>query len=487
MVTKHEFWRDEVRAWSQAVSSNSLLELYDLTQYDGHPVLWFLILYIAKMVFASPLILPILSIFIAFAAVAMFIFKSPFPLWFKCLFIFCGLPLYEYSVMARSYGLVMLLLFITALAYRSRARHPLRLAFVLFLLANAHVLSAILSVLIALLWAWDLVVEQKTISLKALKFTQFLPFIIILAGVLLSLVWTFPRPNTIVTSLPLHNGKEIITSLGNALHAAVLNPGQTFSRIIPFSLPALIASGLIFLAVFGLVSKPNLFLAAFGAQIAFGVFFRMAYHGSYRHQGLFLIFLLFLYWLFINSMQVKAMKKTHQLLFTLGLFGAMLTLLLGNIVFGYRSIQADIHQEMSSSKAFGNFLNHSETYQNAILVPEPDYALESLPFYAANPMYFPREARYSTLVNWTTGASARLSLGELLSIASTLKASQNQPVLIVLGHFSVGYDDPGEIPYSYNKVFSWSRQEWEEFEKATSFVAEFTSAMEENYRVYAVE
>ncbi len=486
-VTRHEFRIAEVRAWSQAVSSNSLLELYDLTQYDGHPVLWFLILYIAKMFSASPLILPILSISIAFAAVAIFIFKAPFPLWFKCLFIFCGLPLYEYSVMARSYGLVMLLLFIAALAYRSRAKHPLHLAFVLFLLANTHVLSAILAVLIALLWAWDLVVEHRTASLKGLKFSQFLPFIIIFAGVLLSLVWTYPRPNSIISSLSNQSLSEVFTAFINALKTAVSSPGRTFSKMVPFPIPPYVLSGLIFFVFFGLVTKPNLALAAFSCQIAFAVFFHIVSQGVLRHQGFLLIFMLFLYWLFIDSMNVKFMKKNHQFLFVIGLYGAVLTLILGNIVIGYQLIRTDINEQTDSSKAFGEFLNNSKAYRDAIIVTEPDFTLESLPYYADNSIYYPREARFSKVVLWTTDARARLSLGELLSIASTLMESQNQPVLIVLGHLGVGYDQPGEIQYSYNKVFSWSRQEWEEFEKATSLVAEFTSAVEEKYRVYAIK
>lgn len=38
-TTKHEFWRDEVRALSVARAAASPLDLYDLTTNEGHPVL----------------------------------------------------------------------------------------------------------------------------------------------------------------------------------------------------------------------------------------------------------------------------------------------------------------------------------------------------------------------------------------------------------------------------------------------------------------
>ena len=80
-ATRHEFWRDEIRPLSLARIANSPLDLYGLTQYDGHPILWFLILYIGKSIVDAPFILPIISLAIALSAVTIFMFYSPFPFW----------------------------------------------------------------------------------------------------------------------------------------------------------------------------------------------------------------------------------------------------------------------------------------------------------------------------------------------------------------------------------------------------------------------
>ncbi len=483
-ATRHEFWRDEVRALSLARAANSPLDLYGLTQYDGHPILWFLLLYIGKSIVDTPVVLPVTSIIIAFAAVAVFMFFSPFPFWIRCLFIFSALPFYEYSVMARNYGISMLLLFVGAVLYRNRAKYPLSLAFVLALLANTNVHSAILACLIAALWAWDTVVEQRTASVQGRGLSLYLPFAIVFAGVLLCAAFTMPRKNSILTYL---RHSVSMRDLAYPLFDAVLRPQRTFSEIVPAALPRSVAAALLYLAAFGLLHRPNLLLAALGGQIAFGVLFRVVYVGQYRHQGLFLVFILFLYWLFIESLNNGAMTRTKRLLFNMGLYVAMLTLISGNVAKTKNAVWTDISLERSSSRAFGEFLNRSETYRDAVIVPEPDFLVESLPYYAKNRIYLPREHRFGTTVSWTTEANYRLSLGELLSVARGIKTRYGQSVLIVLGHWDVDKYKSGEKKYSYYKVFSWNTNESADFNESTILVREFKSSYsDENYRVYTI-
>jgi hypothetical protein len=483
-ATRHEFWRDEVRTLSLVRAATSPLDLYELIQYDGHPILWSLLLYIGKSIVDTPFVLPVVSIMIAFAAVAVFMFFSPFPFWIRCLLIFSALPFYEYSVMARNYGISMLLLFIGAVLYRNRAKYPLSLALVLALLANTNVHSAILVCLIAALWAWDTVVEQRTASVRRRGLSLYLPFAVVFAGVLLCAVFTMPRENTILTSV--HNSVSM-GDIAYSLVDAVLHPDQTFSKIILAVVPSSLAAGLLYLAALGLLHRPNLFLAALGGQIAFGVLFRVVYGGGYRHQGLFLVFMVFLYWLFIESLKNRDMTRVKHALFNMGLYVAMLTLILGNVVKTKNTVWTDISKEMSSSRAFGEFLNRSGAYQEAVIVPEPDFLVESLPYYAKNRIYLPREQRFGTTVSWTTDASYRLSLGELLSAARAIKARYGQSVLIVLGHRDVDKHKFGEKKYSYNKVFSWNTNESADFNESTKLVGEFRAASgDENYSVYTI-
>src|SRR4051794_26845182 len=113
-IAQHEFWRDEIRALSLAMDANSLPHLKALLQNEGHPMLWHVLLYAGYRLTGSKLVLPAISALICAAAVSIFVWRAPFPLWFRALFVFGGLPLYEYSVMARNYGISMLLSFVFA-------------------------------------------------------------------------------------------------------------------------------------------------------------------------------------------------------------------------------------------------------------------------------------------------------------------------------------------------------------------------------------
>jgi hypothetical protein len=475
-TTKHEFWRDEVRALSLASAARSPLDLYELTKYEGHPVLWFLVLHVARTIVDTRLVLPIASVAIGFAAATLFVMCSPFSLLIRILFTL-GFPLYEYSVMARNYGISMLLLFVSAMLWQSRDEHPVRLGVALALLANTNVHSTILVCVLTAAWIWNAWSRERVGGglYPALG--------VVLSGLVLCAVFTVPKEGTIVTSIRHTASVPLLTG---AVVDAVRAPGQSFDLIVPARLPAWVGSVLLYLAVAGLARRPELMLAAFVGQAGLGALFHVIARGQYRHQGVFLVFLVILYWIDLETPRDGILHKGGRQLFTAGL-SAIVILLLWNANVAARSAWADLRFERSSSQSLGAFLTASETYERAIIVPEPDFLLESLPYYAANRIYFPREHRFGTTVSWTTKASARLSLGELLAAARDVKGRYDMPVLIVLGHLDMGESRTGEKAYSYNKIFTWNAAESADFAASTTRVAEFMAAHgSENYLVYAL-
>jgi hypothetical protein len=541
-TTQHEYFRDEVRPLSMARAAHSALDLFPLIRYDGHPVLWFLLLYLGKSIVDTPLILPILSIAVASAAVTIFMLVAPFPLWFRTLFLFSALPFYEYSVMARNYGISMLLLFAAAAIYPYRKRHWWLLAIILALLANTNVHSVAFAGLIMAIWIWDAVVTEEVDFRRILDRSVWIPIVITGAGIVLCAAVTVPPKDTILTGIRFVTPHDI----GAAFRSAVLEPDRTFKDLVPDSLvlilsclfvymaiwsfprrvhlflgavAALIGFGLfirargvgnylqsgaflistislhsivrrlvLYIAVLGLLRRIHLFLAALCILVGFGVFFRVGYPGDYRHEGLFLIFVLFLYWVALAEPSDRMAGNKLRSLFNAGLYGAVVILLVANVRYSIAAVRTDIRGDLSSSKAFATFLNSSNQYRDAILVPEPDYNAEPFPYYLHNLMiYIPREHRFGDTVSWSTSAASSLSLGQLLSDAQTLKAQYKRPVLIVLGHPEVDQQTSGQVRFSYNKTFTWSAEDREEAGQWLVPVADFTSAAgDENYRVYAV-
>jgi len=482
-VTKHEFWRDEVRALSLARDAASPFELFHLLRNEGHPVVWYLLLYVGHLLADTAIVLPIISIVVAFVAVATWMLCSPFPLWFKTLFIFSGLPLYEYSVKVRNYGISMLLFFIFAALYPHRRRYPLITALILALLANTNVHAAVLVCMISGMWAWDALAERAQAS-SPLSRNLCLPLAIVAVGLLLSALFAVPTRATIVTDVYSVSARALIKSSV----ATTLHPAGAFFSLVP-SRPPVVGDLLLYVAVLGLIVRTRLFLVALGGQIALSTLFSVVYPGFYRHQGVFLVFLLSLYWIVVQTSSSADGAQLRRLVFNAGRYGALPILLYFGLVQAATDVSTDIRFEMSSSKAFGTFLNSSEKYRDAIILPEPGYIVESLPYYASNAIYLPRERRFANRVSFTKAADDKLSLGDLMARARAITSQDGRPVLIVLGHdIDVDARVAGIQRFAYKNVFSWRFEEVAELKRSARLVAEFNAAIgDENYRVYAVE
>ena len=167
---------------------------------------------------------------------------------------------------------------------------------------------------------------------------------------------------------------------------------------------------------------------------------------------------------------------------------ALLALVVVDVARAPGLLRADNTRARSARRAIGRFLTESDAYRDAVILAEPDFMMEALPYYAGNPIYLPREARFSPTVSWTTDSKARLTLGELLEAANAVKARTGKPVLIVLAPIEFDRFESGEQKYLYGSVFSWTPAEVDEFLRSTTFIGAFDAeAGDEDYRVYALE
>jgi hypothetical protein len=108
LLARHEMWRDELQAWLLARDSGSPLDLWRNTRYEGHPLLWHLLLYPLSHVFSSPVAMQALHWLLATGAAALVLLRAPFALWARAGIVFSYLPLYEYGAISRNYLLGVL-------------------------------------------------------------------------------------------------------------------------------------------------------------------------------------------------------------------------------------------------------------------------------------------------------------------------------------------------------------------------------------------
>jgi hypothetical protein len=480
----HEFWRDEVRAFSIAIAAPSVLDLPTYLRDEGHPLLWYALLHGAYGLTHGAWVLPVIAGLIAAAAVLLWLYRAPFSLSLKLLFVFSVLPLYEYAVMARNYGIGMLLMFAFAALYPRRRQHRIALALLLAALANSNVPSLILAALLTGLWFWDEVIADRGALTPRDGWALALCGGLIAVAAVGAVLTVLPDNDTIVTPVAR-------PSILSALARAITHPWESLHLILPFSwgmvpdsLDHALKDALILGLLIGLAARPLLAVVLSGAIIAFGLLFQLVYGGAVRHQGLLLVFALTLYWLMLDghAPQSSALRWRAQ---QLALWLVWPAILLWADYQAVQSVSTDLRYEVSSVKSLAGWIGARPQYRSGVIMAEPDWVIEALPYYSALPMFIPREGRFARWTHLTRAAANTFSLDQLLDVAEAVRRQHGGPLLIALGPTVEDFESGRAPPASYGRSLQWTPTQWQRFRNETVPLAMFRSAIyDENFDLY---
>jgi hypothetical protein len=119
LILSHAPWRDELQAYLLVRDSHGLAGLFANLHYEGHPSLWYLLLGAAEALLPTPAALTAVQVCVALTTTILIWRRAPFPDWLKLLILAGYYLLFEYGVIARSYGLGALLLFAWLVARRT--------------------------------------------------------------------------------------------------------------------------------------------------------------------------------------------------------------------------------------------------------------------------------------------------------------------------------------------------------------------------------
>jgi hypothetical protein len=136
VIPRHEPWFDEAQAWLLARDAPWWDIVLKYARREGSPSLWHLILAPAAQAGSPPIVLNIISGALALAGAALLLFKSPLPPPLRLLLPAGFFFFYQYGVVARSYALLIPLLWIAALAFPRRFEQPWRFVITLILLSQ---------------------------------------------------------------------------------------------------------------------------------------------------------------------------------------------------------------------------------------------------------------------------------------------------------------------------------------------------------------
>lgn len=161
----HEPWFDEAQSWAIARSGTIKEILFEIPHYEGHPPLWHLILTpFAKLGAPYELSLAAVNIFFMTLAVAVLLFKSPFPKLIRCLLPFNFFLFYQYGVISRPYCILVLAIFLAAVCYKNRNEHPVKYLLCLALMCAIHSYGLIIAGCLCVVWLIEIFTEYKQSS-----------------------------------------------------------------------------------------------------------------------------------------------------------------------------------------------------------------------------------------------------------------------------------------------------------------------------------
>lgn len=475
----HVMWRDEIRALSLAERGGTLAQMIvDIRGY-GHPALWHVILRSGLALYDSPVVLPLVAFAIGAAGAALLAFRAPFRPLLLALALFGAFSLYEYVAVARNYGLSVLLLYGIAAAWRRYGDRPGAIGALLFLLCNANVHSVVLAGALLLFWLIELVREPGRDRTAWRSFA--VAVALTTAGTALCFWQVYPPVDTAAMLPPSGSGPAAFLS------GLVVNVGPSFHELMPPGLRSLIPvvfilPVLLVLSITSLRASSAAMIASAAALAGLILLFAVIYPGFYRHQSLFIAFLLAMTWIVAERHpdRAPAARSPGAIAFLL-----LLALQVWTSVAVFAQIAAGVPESRSRDLAM---LLERPALRNAVVIGDPDTMLEALPYYTDNPIYLVREGRFARTPTFSYAAQTTMTVGQLLSAARALNAGTGRPVVIVMAERLEPDMTAGVRERGYYGPLRIEPAEVRAFLGATRRLARFGPATtDESYDVYVLE
>lgn len=309
----HEPWFDEAQAWAIARSGTIKEILFEIPHYEGHPPLWHLILVpFAKLGAPYELSLAIVNIFFMTLAVAVLLFKSPFPKLIRCLLPFNFFLFYQYGVISRPYCILVLAMFLAALCYKNRNEYPVKYLLSLALMCAVHSYGIMIAGGLCIVWLIEIFIEYKKSGKLASIFKDrrcWLMFCLLIF-VLLVMAAIVPDENVFLGgkttsetemsfSIGVGNILFYFVILSDAIFTSFYNYGVDISDLAE-QLPTIIVLIFVF-TIFMVVLHKNRKLLTFIIPYSIvGVFGSIVY-ASPHHIGVVTAFVIFTFWIIVEE------------------------------------------------------------------------------------------------------------------------------------------------------------------------------------------
>jgi|GEM_PF-2590846 len=391
ILWRHEMWRDELQAWTIVTHSQDIASIFHNIRYEGHPILWFLLLWPASLFTHNPIAIQLINLCLASLTAYLVVYRSPFSLIEKICILGSYFIFYEYAMISRNYMIgVTIMVAIAALWKDYKANLPaICILLILLFQTNAFMLaiaSAIYGILILQLYE-----EKQLFKIRTLAY-----LVLVLSGPLLFVIVTQSPPDNSYSAswnvVPNWNLMKII--MGNVYKGLIPIPsfhrgfwGTNISQNQQLNsyLGALLC--LLVMYAYRKQTYSLIFLA-----ISFGIIYVFMYTkfvGHLRHHGHFTLALLFAGWISRYKLRNKFAEAVFLVIFIV------------QLVPGGFAYLTDLRYPFSNAKYVAKYIkaNYGEDIQIAGAYNDLS---SNVAGYLEKDIHFLNDGRFSSYVVWRT-------------------------------------------------------------------------------------
>ena len=395
----HPMWRDEIHPWAMAGASSSLGDLLQRKSVEGHPDLWYYIVFYVRQISSDPLALQLAHWCIAVTTAFLVLRYAPFPKLQRAMLLFGYFFLFEYAVISRNYAPGLLFLTFFLIFSRKPAQNFPLMAVALFLMAQSNVFALIIAIALGIFIGYDFLTRTGfRQDLLNRKYSLATGVLIVLAGIAWS-VYTIIPPSAGYFAGSSHFSfsqltlRETVHSIAITWRAWVPIPqpvtGFWDSHIIT-SEPVMAILSLVMLVLSGMIfSRDRSVLLLFIAGSAgITAFILMYYYGYIRHHGHMFIMLFACYWLLEQRNTISKVQVAGPCKWLFGHRQGLFTVLLAvQMITGIYAVTVHYFVPFSAGRDCAAFIRR-EGYDRYLLAGDQDVALETLTCYLGRDAFF---------------------------------------------------------------------------------------------------
>jgi hypothetical protein len=413
---------DEAQPWLMATDF-SITDLFvKYLRYDGHPSLWYLILFRAAKLGLPYFTINVLSAFFAAVGVWLFLRYSPFPLIIKILFPFTYFAFYQYAVVARSYCLIPFVLFLTAIKYKTKIEQPFLYILLLCLLANISAITFLMAGMFLFVHLLDVGKIWRQMD-KRLK-TRHIIAVLIFGITSLQLVLLLAPPRDQIFAYGANIGLVNFFEVSKRMYSGSLVADET-GNIMWLHLAV---SALVFIATIFLLRQKKLTLLYLLPLLVILGFLAIKYSNVW-HQGILFFLWIFVLWVSFDQDKNEEPSKTGKLVLVL------MTVVLGvQVYWSAYAAHNDFYHSYSGSVEVAKYIRSNQLENRKIFVSGwKTMAIQ--PYFDDNIFYNYNNG--SALRIWLWSKYNQTELGINPGIISRIQTDQPDLVIFASDHINL--------------------------------------------------